>query len=229
MATEVFLPFEHMDNSQPPALPEAPTQKPETAPSKPPVTKKDEVLGCGCLIIIALGLVMLLKSCFFGGSPSQTSTTDSPDVESEEVASDVPSNAWLKLDKGTRKKMAEQKYGDAEKLSAEMDELLAAANSGRLSADVIGRISIWKGNVRSVIKEVEQTECHRSFSSSATAMGKVHSALENMTFAWDALEKFEKASTERDRNTYASMHANHLKLVKECLHDSREWMAEGEY
>lgn len=218
-----------MDNQQPPALPEAATQTPEAAPSKPPVTKKDEVLGCGCLIIVALGLLMLLKSCFFSGTPSQTSGTDSPDVESEEVVSDAPSNAWLKLDKGTRKVMAERKYGDAEKLSAEMDELLAAVNNGRLSADVIGRISIWKDDVRFVLKEVEQTECHRSFPSSATAMGKVHSALENMKFAWDALEKFEKSFTERDRNTYATMHANHLKLVKECLHASREWMAAGEY
>jgi len=56
-----------MDNPQPPAIPEAATQTPETAPSKPPVTKKDEVLGCGCLIIVALVVMMLLKSCFFGG------------------------------------------------------------------------------------------------------------------------------------------------------------------
>lgn len=62
-----FLPLKHMDNTQPPALPEAPTQTPEAAPSKPPVTKKDEILGCGCLIIVALGVMLLLKSCFFGG------------------------------------------------------------------------------------------------------------------------------------------------------------------
>ncbi|WP_395738312.1 hypothetical protein [Prosthecobacter sp.] len=62
-----FLPLKQMDNTQPPALPEAPTQTREAAPSKPPVTKKDEILGCGCLIIVALGVMMLLKSCFFGG------------------------------------------------------------------------------------------------------------------------------------------------------------------
>lgn len=81
-----------MDNAQPPALPEAHTQNPETAPSKPPVTKKDEVLGCGCLIIVALGLVMLLKSCFFGGSSTDNLSPDYK-LACIDAAAKLPSDA----------------------------------------------------------------------------------------------------------------------------------------
>lgn len=49
--------------------------KPETAPSKPPTTKKEEILGCGCLIIVALGLLMLLKGCFFGADKAEVAET----------------------------------------------------------------------------------------------------------------------------------------------------------
>jgi hypothetical protein len=245
MVAEIdFLPFEHMDNPQ------------ASAPAFLSLVvflavwmavayygiraKQSKILSIGGGFILGLlgvmGLVTLTSEHKDSATPTkEQAVTSAPetslaDHDDEAVSDeDIPTNAWLRLDKGTRKTMAEQKYQDAEKLSGEMVQLLEAANNGRLSADVIGRISIWKGNVRSVLKEVEQTECHRSFSSSATAMGKVHSALENMTFAWDALEKFGNASTERDRSTYASMHANHLKLVKECLHESREWMSEGEF
>lgn len=87
-----FLPLKHMDNTQPPAAPEAPTQTPEAAPSKPPVTKKDEVLGCGCLIIVALGLVMFLKSCFFSGGNTDAAT-DKQDVSMTTPRSDAANPA----------------------------------------------------------------------------------------------------------------------------------------
>jgi hypothetical protein len=94
-----FLHFEHMDNPQPPALPEAPTQTPEAAPSKPPVTKKDEVLGCGCLIIVALGVMMLLKSCFFGGSIDLSDPPAAIDKLAREALASAEGFEYIKVEK----------------------------------------------------------------------------------------------------------------------------------
>lgn len=94
-----FPPFEHMDNPQPPALPEAPTQTPEAAPSKPPVTKKDEVLGCGCLIIVALGVMMFLKSCFFGGNIDLSDPPAAIDKLAREALASAEGFEYIKVEK----------------------------------------------------------------------------------------------------------------------------------
>jgi len=139
-------------------------------------------------------------------------------------------DAWGELDKETRKNLVESKYKEAKQLSDELDQFLKYLNRGEdVSFDMIGRIRIWKGNVPSLINEIESYGWEPGVSSNYNAMAEIHSALTCMESAWQTYETALGAATPEDMRTYAVMHTTSLKYVKENLSECLEYSSEGEY
>lgn len=205
-----------LTSSQPAASPE---------PEKKEPTTKETLQGCGCLVLILVVAVFSFKGCL---SSSKTASETAPSEQKQEERG-TDSLVWDKIDVETRKESAELKLRDAEQLAKELEELLREFNRGNVSVELVGKAKTWRHGVDFILSEVAESGWKVGRDDSATAMGQVYSALQSMAFAWDSFQKFAAATSPVERESRASAHANHLKLMRENLRYAHEWLEKGRY